>query len=196
MGRRRNKKNESLGSLSNSLTIHSFADSAKTPSRCSWKIPKSFSAGSLVKVTNVEDADVDLDDEDDNDDETNIESSIVISKKDRKKMKSENHEREEHGLPGRRFPYDVWELIGNYILPCSVGTFGSICKDSNSVIQRPAFWIKLYRDFYQFGCELPQQLLPEKVLSQTHGLRYISHYKVPINSAYLCFEIIYKYLIS
>jgi hypothetical protein len=187
MGRRRNKKNESVGTLSNSLTIHSFADSEKTPSRSSWKIPKSFSAGALQKVTSIEEVEVDLDDEEDLEDgEVNNESPNVIGKKDRKKMKSESRDGD---LPGRHLPYDVWELIGNYILPGSVGTFGAICKDSHSVIQRPAFWLKLYRDFYHFGCELPSQLLPEKVLSQSYGLRYcyltivISHYVT--NSHYL-----------
>jgi hypothetical protein len=31
--------------------------------------------------------------------------------------------------------------------------------------------VKLYRDFYHFGCDLPDHLQPENILEQTHGLR-------------------------
>ena len=44
-------------------------------------------------------------------------------------------------------PYDVWELIGNYVNPESIATFGSICKDSYTVINQPSFWLQMYRNF-------------------------------------------------
>ena len=44
-------------------------------------------------------------------------------------------------------PYDVWELISNYILPECIGSFSRICKDSYAVINQPPFWAKLHRDF-------------------------------------------------
>ena len=47
-------------------------------------------------------------------------------------------------------PYDVWELVGNYILPESISTFSRICKDSYAVINRPSFWVKLHRDFLPY----------------------------------------------
>ena len=75
-------------------------------------------------------------------------------------------------LPPRRVPYDVWELLSNYILPCSVGKFAAICKDSYAVTQRPHFWLKLYRDFYHFGCEVPNSLRPEAVMFPPRGLRW------------------------
>jgi len=52
-------------------------------------------------------------------------------------------------------PYDVWELISNYILPECIGTFSRICKDSYAVISQPPFWAKLHRDFI-----LEEQLTP------------------------------------
>ena len=53
------------------------------------------------------------------------------------------------------FPYDVWETIGNYILPESIASFGRICKDSYAVVNLPSFWIRLYRDFAYDGQKLP-----------------------------------------
>ena len=44
-------------------------------------------------------------------------------------------------------PYDVWELLSNYILPECIGPFSRICKDSYAVINQQPFWAKLYRDF-------------------------------------------------
>ncbi len=171
MGRRKNKSSDTLRSLSNSLTIHSFANATKIPANCSWKekLPKSFSVGALTNVAAVvveEDVvDVDSDDE--------LEEGgprKLKGKKARKKMQTEVQDANS-GLEGRRVPYDLWELISGYILPCCVGKFGAICQDSYRVIQRPAFWVKLYRDFYHFGCDLPDHLQPEKILHQTHGLR-------------------------
>ena len=169
MGRRKNKSSDTLRSLSNSLTIHSFANAAKIPSSCSSKLPKSFSVGALtnVAVAAVEEDVVDVDSEDE------LEDGVprkVKGKKAKKKMQT-NDQEIDSGQEGRLIPYDLWELISGYILPCCVGKFGAICQDSNRVIQRPAFWVKLYRDFYHFGCDLPDHLQPEKILHQTHGLR-------------------------
>ena len=72
MGRRKNKSRKSHKGLSNSLTIHSFADSNKVVSKIAstWgeKIPKSFSVGALSQVTSVEEvvSDDQLEEEDEN----------------------------------------------------------------------------------------------------------------------------------
>ena len=55
------------------------------------------------------------------------------------------------------FPYDVWELIGKYITPETITTFGSICKDSYTVINQPSFWIRMYRDFCPYETINPCQ---------------------------------------
>ena len=52
-------------------------------------------------------------------------------------------------------PYDVWELIGNYILPESIRTFSRICKDSYAVTNQPPFWVRLHRDFHPFELNTP-----------------------------------------
>ena len=44
-------------------------------------------------------------------------------------------------------PYDVWELIGNYILPESIASFSRICKDSYAVINKPSFWVRIHKEF-------------------------------------------------
>ncbi len=171
MGRRKNKSSDTLRSLSNSLTIHSFANAAKIPNNSSSKLPKSFSVGALTNVAAVAvvDEDVDVDTEDEDELEDGVPRKVKLKKA---KKKIQNVVQEvDNGQEGRRIPYDLWELISGYILPCCVGKFAAICQDSYRVIQRPAFWVKLYRDFYHFGCDLPDHLQPENILQQTHGLR-------------------------
>ena len=175
MGRRKNKSRESHKGLSNSLTIHSFADSNKVVSKIAstWgeKIPKSFSVGALSQVTSVEEVDeVVSDDQLEEEDENGVIRKFK-GKKAKRRGQSESQEMENGLLEHCRLPYDIWELIGNYILPCCVAKFGSLCKDSYSVIQRPAFWMKLYRDFYRFDCDMPVHLQPDEVLQNTRVLR-------------------------
>ena len=169
MGRRKNKQVDSLV-LTSSLTIHSFADSVKIPSR--EKLPKSFSSRSLTKVaTSVEEHEVNV--ESDNDDEEDTLDAItkLVEKKDKKNLKEGSLN--EKTIPGRRLPYDVWELLSNYILPYTIGKFACICKGSYAVVQRPQFWIKLYRDFYHLDCDLPEWLQPENVIFHQQGLRFV-----------------------
>ena len=52
------------------------------------------------------------------------------------------------GLEPVRHPPELWQLVGDYILPEDISRFGAICHDTYDVVNSPSFWIKLYKDFY------------------------------------------------
>ena len=44
------------------------------------------------------------------------------------------------------YPFDFWEILGSYIRPEEVGTFARLCHATYAVVNRPNFWLALYRD--------------------------------------------------
>ena len=43
------------------------------------------------------------------------------------------------------YPFDFWEILGSYIRPEEVGTFARLCHATYAVVNRPNFWLALYR---------------------------------------------------
>ena len=44
------------------------------------------------------------------------------------------------------YPFDFWEILGRCIRPEEVGTFARLCHATYAVVNRPNFWLALYRD--------------------------------------------------
>ena len=53
---------------------------------------------------------------------------------------------------GRTYPQDLWFLVGNYIAPESIQTFGLLCRGSWTVLKTFQFWSTLYERTYK-QCE-------------------------------------------
>ena len=47
------------------------------------------------------------------------------------------------------YPFDFWEILGSYIRPEEVGTFARLCHATYAVVNRPNFWLALYRGVIQ-----------------------------------------------
>ncbi|KAK6641372.1 hypothetical protein RUM44_013081 [Polyplax serrata] len=71
---------------------------------------------------------------------------------------------------GIDYPIDIWFLISEYILPEDVGKFAAICKTSLAVVSSAKFWFNLYKRYYKWVPNLPQQFLPECMVRR-YGLR-------------------------
>jgi len=50
---------------------------------------------------------------------------------------------------GRTYPDDLWFLLGGYIHPESVQTFGQLCRASQNVLKTFKFWSSLYERTFQ-----------------------------------------------
>ena len=49
---------------------------------------------------------------------------------------------------GRTYPQDLWFLLGKYIAPESIQTFGLLCRGSWTVLKTFQFWSALYERTY------------------------------------------------
>ena len=52
------------------------------------------------------------------------------------------------------YPFDFWEILGSYIRPEEVGAFARLCHATYAVVNRPNFWLALYRDVRQDSLQL------------------------------------------
>ena len=43
------------------------------------------------------------------------------------------------------YPFDFWEILGSYVRPEEVATFARLCHATYAVVNRPSFWLALYR---------------------------------------------------
>ena len=60
-------------------------------------------------------------------------------------------------IRGRTYPDDLWFLLGGYIHPESVQTFGQLCRASQNVLKTFKFWSSLYERTFQH-CKRIQSL--------------------------------------
>ena len=106
------------------IGIHDFAD------RADQRLPKSNSlSGFLGRSVLEKPLEFSEDDE----------SEVDVSFKPR--MTSEEPSED------KIYPAVVWQLIGDYILPEQIATFGAVCRDSYAVVSSPSFWLRLFREF-------------------------------------------------
>ncbi len=62
------------------------------------------------------------------------------------------------------YPYDLFELISDALLPESVAAFSCVCRSAYAAVSRARFWRKLHRDLYREANKdedaIPQDLRP------------------------------------
>uniref|UniRef100_A0A8C5LTL0 Transmembrane protein 183A n=1 Tax=Leptobrachium leishanense TaxID=445787 RepID=A0A8C5LTL0_9ANUR len=79
----------------------------------------------------------------------------------KKKKKKRHQEIAILDSTGEYYPVDIWLLLAAYIRPEDVLTFALICKSSWIITCTTAFWMRLYKRYYQMNIYLPVRLLPE-----------------------------------
>ncbi|KAG8450831.1 hypothetical protein GDO86_003195 [Hymenochirus boettgeri] len=87
-----------------------------------------------------------------------------------KKKKKPHKENTTGAETGMNFPIDIWLLLSSYIRPEDVLKFALICKHAWIVTCTAAFWMRLYKRYYQVNAYLPVRLLPE-CMFKLHSLR-------------------------
>ena len=124
--RKRKKKNR-ISEDVDQLTLSKFADSKSVGSRMS---KSSQTSNFTIKV----DADIEIE-SDEEDDEVifeNRQSKSVVKMLDK-------------WTDGVNYPYDLWEILSQYISPESVGKFACLCKSAYLSINCASFWLNLHQ---------------------------------------------------
>jgi len=119
-----------------------------------------------LNSTNVPDNWFDIENEDE--ESAVFPKNVIVTSKSNEKDNVENVTPEEY----TNYTSDFWYLISKYIKPEQVGTFASLCKETNLVVSRKGFWNRLYARYYDpiAHDDLPERLLPECML-RPKGLR-------------------------
>jgi hypothetical protein len=68
------------------------------------------------------------------------------------------------------YPFDFWEILGSFIRPEEVGTFARLCHATYAVVNRPSFWIALYKKYYKPAPGIPERLQPDCMV-RARGMR-------------------------
>ena len=66
------------------------------------------------------------------------------------------------------YPFDFWEILGSYVRPEEVATFARLCHATYAVVNRPNFWLALYR-FGWFCLLLTKEYFPSSHSSNNLG---------------------------
>ncbi|XP_017785617.1 PREDICTED: transmembrane protein 183B isoform X2 [Nicrophorus vespilloides] len=90
--------------------------------------------------------------------------SLVAKKKDKPREEAAICKTE-----GNEYPYDIWQLLSEYIRPEDVGRFSGICKACYSVTNTARFWQLMYKKNY-VNKHIPEHLRPRNV-SRMYGIR-------------------------
>ena len=146
----RKRKKKRSASDHDQVTISSFANAKSTGSRMTKNVKP-------VDITT--DADIDNDIEMDNPEP----EEETFSRRVKNETKSEVMWNGEIS-----YPYDLWEILSEYISPESVGKFACLCKNAYLAIKRVSFWLNLH-DIYAVRVarkaylKKGQQILPAKL---------------------------------
>jgi len=124
MRKRKKKRNKSD---QEQITIERFADAKSSSSR-------------IRKNAKPIDLEIDADSVEDIEMEDEEEEAVTH----RVKNESKNVETWNGEIS---YPYDLWEILSEYISPESVGKFACLCKSAHLSIKRVSFWLNLH-DIY------------------------------------------------
>ncbi len=64
------------------------------------------------------------------------------------------------------YPYDLFEVISDYLHPESVSAFSLVCRSAHAAVSRAGFWRRLYADLYRewrAPAAMPEELRPWNV---------------------------------
>ena len=124
--RKRKKKNRTSEDV-DQLTLSKFADSKSVGSRMS---KSSQNSNFTIKV----DADIEIESDEEVDEVIfeNRQSKSVVKMLDK-------------WTDGVNYPYDLWEILSQYISPECVGKFASLCKSAYLSINCASFWLNLHQ---------------------------------------------------
>jgi hypothetical protein len=100
----------------------------------------------------------------------------------RRKLKSASESAQDLSQPYSDYHIDVWYLISRFIDPEDVKRFALICTKTAQVIESAQFWIRLYKQHYSEGAQVPMRFQPECMV-RLCGLRANT-----IRSLFYCYD--------
>ncbi|MBN3323093.1 TM183 protein, partial [Atractosteus spatula] len=80
-----------------------------------------------------------------------------------RKKKSKRRKESSEADVGEEYPIDIWLLLASYIRPEDICKFALICKNAWTVTCTAAFWLRLYRRYYNLDIDLPARLQPYSI---------------------------------
>ena len=129
--RKKKKKNQPSSEYIGQLTIGRFADAKAIGSRMS----KSNQTNHMKLIEDADhDGDIDIDSDAEN-----------VSLKDRLNQTEVNRLEQQTEKEGINYPYDLWEILSEYISPESVSKFACLCRSAYISTNRVSFWLTLYQ---------------------------------------------------
>lgn len=158
---RRKKAAEEVISSGN-LTLSNYANATKSSKR----VVKSLSNVKLfIASSNVEHDTEDLEDDD--------QHHLTASRP------AQNASENVSWKGGIIYPFDLWDILSQYILPESISIYARLCHGAYLSVNRVSFWLNMYEKrvlvssraaFVKTGCEsLPERLREEYVNKYCRG---------------------------